>query len=351
MTEQDCCSCRDGLPNPPRKAGSTIPSELPSTSRKPSTLKSDGNLKHLEALHKNSGGLDLPHGRHLTLEPGRPAGVTKLKKSNVNMEAASKSLTNQETTHDEDSLPDPHEILTQPISKTHNTHETGDSASDSDMVSDLSTMHGSLKTNLGNLQSPNVSRIPLRSRRRSRTTAINGSLSPSPPPAKRQRLSTCQLNSTVTKSAVTLPAVAELTTSRGSRIVETDTAELTAQQARRPLFLEGPFGSDVSPETGKALYEDDEPFTLDLDAFDIEPSTMTLSVTPTEQTTDGYIDTPDTSNAKLQSSTSTDKDITLEPDGVQIRDEAGPPAELDGYSQAIAEFNAWLYSGAVELID
>jgi hypothetical protein len=110
---------------------------------------SDGGLKHLETLHKISGGIELPHGRHLKLDSARSSATTKAMRLHTDETSKSKDAELENET-----LPDPHEILRRPISKRCREKETIDLASDSDtsIVFDLTNKQGSLKSDFRDLQ-------------------------------------------------------------------------------------------------------------------------------------------------------------------------------------------------------
>jgi hypothetical protein len=193
---------------------------------------------------------------------------------------------------------------------------------------------------------------PLKSRRRSRTIVVDES-SPSPPATKRQRISTHKSESTSTECLPTRLRPAEHKTRphrSETKTVAIETPKAIARQVKVPLFLDDDPGSGQQPETDRARHEDEKPFTLDLDAFDIEPSTMITTDLSLEGTTESSAE-PANGTVELHPSVCMDKDATLAPDIAQTAGEAELVTELDGYAQGIAEWNAWLYSGAVELTD
>lgn len=343
-TDQKPRSCRDGLPNPPKKAASAVSSEPSKSSRKPPTAISDGGLKHLEALHKQSGGLDLPNGRQLRLDSAR-LGVTKAMERDIPKTSRSTvPCEPDEGTEDEsESLPDPHEILRRPISKMRQEQET------EDLSSDLETdKHGSLKLELEDLQPQvrHVSTSPLKSRRRLRTMSFEES-SPSTPATKRQRISTPQLS--VTTLGLLRPAERHMNTSHGSETAAVPTPKAIAPQVKVPLFLEDNLSSYQQLDA-KARYEDQKQFTLDIDAFDIEESTLVATDFFPVGATDAHSEPPN-ATVEAHSSVCMDKDVAVALNDAQTAKEAEPIAELDEFAQGIAEFNAWLYSGAVEFTD
>ena len=316
-----------------------------------------GGLKHLEALHQKSGGLEPLHSRRLKLDTGRTSATTKPEKLDRDKPEHSKA----ENLDDEgDNLPHPHEIFHLPILKTCRKEDSNNLTSDSDisMVSGLNTMHESLKSNLGNLptkQSPiieSMSTTPLKSNRRSRT-ALNGSLSPSPV-TKRQRLSTYRPSPDVTQPLVVPPQTAkhDLTVPRRPSLHAANITKDAAQGVKLPLFLEDVLSSEPPSQPNRAVYEADEPFTLDVDAFDIESSPMLSTSFPPNLTAEGtrHIELPN-NTLEVQSTFCMDEDLPLLQDNAETGGEDESITELDDYDQGIAELNAWLYSGAVEVTD
>lgn len=249
-----------------------------------------------------------------------------------------------DTEDESESLPDPHEILRRPISKMCRGQET------EDLSSDLETdKHGSLKLELEDLQPQvkHVSTSPLKSKRRLRTMSFEES-SPSPPATKRQRISTPQLS--VTTPGLQRPAERHMNTSHGSETASVPTPKAIAPQVKVPLFLEDDLSSDQQLETAKARYEDQKQFTLDINAFDIEESTLVATDFFPVDTTDGHPGPPN-ATVEAHSSVCMDKDVAVALNDAQTTKEAEPIAELDEFAKGIAEFNAWLYSGAVEFTD
>ncbi|KAF8499943.1 hypothetical protein JB92DRAFT_3124784 [Gautieria morchelliformis] len=316
---------------------------------------SDGGLRHLEALHHKSGGLELPHGRRLKLDSGRSAASTQPKKLAGNTRGNFKAPLNNENMDNEgDDLPDPHEIL-QSVSKTR-PRQVIDCLSDSDtsMASGFSNKKEPLNSILGRLepeQSPIgkqvLSTSPVKSTRRSRAAAFPGPGSPSPA-AKRQRFSTSQSKPGVTK---VFAAERDPTTSHEQGFDATVTTEAIAQQVKLPLFLEDTPSSDRS-DAYRGGYEYDENFTSYLDAFDVQPSTTmsTSSLEGRREAPGKRFDSPNINNLEGSSSLRfMDEDTIPVPDNVQIGGEVESSVEQDEYGKAVEEFWEWLYSGAVEI--
>jgi hypothetical protein len=314
---------------------------------------SDGGLKHLEALHYKSGGLELPHGRRLKLDSCRSAASTQPKKLTGNTQGNFKALSNNENIDDGgDDLPDPCENI-RSVSKTR-PRQVIDVSSDSDtsMASGLSNKRGILNSNQGKLepeQSPIVKQVlstsPVKSTRRSRAAAFPGP--GSSPAAKRQRFSTSQSNPGVTR---VFAAEHDPTTSHGQGFDATETTETIAQQVKLPLFLEDTPSSDRS-DAYKGGYEYEEHPTSHLNAFDIQPSTtMTTSITSSlEGRTESLgkrFDSPNSNNLEGPSPLRFMDEVS---DNVQVGGEVEASVEQNDYDKAVEEFWDWLYSGAVEI--
>ncbi|KAF8582310.1 P-loop containing nucleoside triphosphate hydrolase protein [Ramaria rubella] len=334
--------CRDGLPNPPKQSTHIVLPEARSDPKQHSM--SDSGLKHLEILHRNTGGMELSGGRHLKLDSAHPSSTKKKGTDKPELTRILDLPNRIDTDNNGEDLPDPQEILRLPIRKQRRSKSPESSGSDT--FSEVFVLEHVIKSSsMKGKSSDSLRKQPLNSLHKStassrRTRPLSRSVSPSPPAKKRKEDHLFSRNPDVIKALTTVSPLEEQITSA---------LATSSRSARLPLFLEGASSSAQSFEAAEAQIHE-EPFMLDLDAFDMEPSTMS-----THERIEQEIP-PDSSRNDLKQclSTKLNEDIIMAtkdiPESVIERKDIDVASDAD-YEQGIAELKAWLYSGAVEFTD
>ena len=124
------------------------------------------------------------------------------------------------------------------------------------------------------------------------------------------------------------------------------------------LFLPA-FHSSPATSPAPAPSNDDEGFVLDTSFFDIIPSTPDMAVGETEESSPGRAaDRGDTQSLRRFASKHQDNISLLKPSDTHKQSPSRNPeqqmtAEQDTepYEDPLAEFEAWLKSGAVEIVE
>ncbi|KAJ6618834.1 Sec63 Brl domain-containing protein [Mycena sp. CBHHK59/15] len=355
------CSCRDGLPQQPKKrtmasSGNSKTERSPAPSPplpikpKKANNRPDSTMQDLERLHERTNvSLKLPEGGRLKLEP---ASDLKRKRKPANFDVELSQLDHQEPSisfgvadldDDDDDLPMPHELLksTKPaIGKQESSPKTDYSDSEidslirnapSDLMRDMSTK-ASMKATQKQLLTPS----PPRKYNRNSDYVL--------PPPKRSRLDF------ESRKEASSPA------GRSERIKvfkdvsgfpRHDHAQVETQST---LFIDV---SDDEPQppgdrraqfsyskSGEKYREDD--FVLDSDILPTTPALTFNSVSEDEQRTTSDISMTGQVPARgSPQKTMDDLEQRSREDAVAVKEEQN--ADLD-------EFEAWLNSGAVEII-
>ncbi|KAF8205795.1 hypothetical protein K438DRAFT_2014648 [Mycena galopus ATCC 62051] len=364
--------CRDGLPEPskqPKKrveASSNSKAEWtsvgsPTPSKKPKKPKSgpDAAMESLERLHERTNvSLKLPEGGRLKLEP---TSELKRKRRPINFNVELTQLSDGQPTtsyafpdlKDDDDLPAPHELLNAPKSGTRN-REPSPETNYSDSEIDSLIRHAPLDF------MDNISNQALLSPRRPKQDASKGVQKPlplTPVPSRKRNPSSEQILPPPKRPRF------DVGTSRGFSSLA-GISERTKTTTQPALFTNFSDKSDDRPEPddfsarspgGGETYEQYDDFILDCDIFPATPALTTASDEESKAASDistthpallirSTVKSPPTAPAPQADGGR--KTVDFETDAAKGNVDFEMEEDDD-----MKELDAWLNSGAVEIIE
>lgn len=322
------CSCREGLPHPPKKPPTNKAIAISEILKK-SDRHDHGSL---ESLHSISGSA-IPSNQRLALSFIKPSLNTE---NQVNDDASCVE-SDELASNSNNDLPDAHAIIQlAPQGKTKRR------LSNSDILSSDSDAPPSYRKDVPGRKKlkPNLKATELGTPART-TMQLDSTVTP--------LTSTDQMSSFWNREPLRKQKTVQCVSifepnSPAKKLQVSDNQSPNRMQSTKANHF--PLGTRSEDDYDEDVYNE-EGFTLDLSLFDMEQTK--LSSDPDEEV--GKLDlspSPGKRNtlAALERSVNDEKIYSS-----AIKNDGGTLTELDVYEQGLAELNAWLCSGAVEIVD
>ncbi|KIJ44322.1 hypothetical protein M422DRAFT_779411 [Sphaerobolus stellatus SS14] len=350
--------CREGLPNPPKKSHAPLQNTQPSTKSK-AKLPEKG-LRQLESLHNKSGS-GIPSTQRLKISTTKNPTTNNLLKNRSQIAHGSEDEMDELLDDDDDDLPEPENVVQEARTKLKRRH-TISSGSDSDSPppraksTKISLEKKMIPKSKRNHTFEPVSGPSLSNTHTKVTTPITSvgeaSTSHTALESANKRRKFRHSPSPILPSPLK-PYNREATPNHPHEHYDSPLAIERPAPKRTRLFLPGAASDEESmPSTG--FMYDDEPFAFDLNAFDVEDPSEGFS---SQQLKEHQITVE---SARLEPTVFNTRNVTKPTEYAVKNKELGktvtPPTlaaeeEIDIYGQGLAELNAWLNSGAVEITD
>ncbi|KAJ7047198.1 P-loop containing nucleoside triphosphate hydrolase protein [Mycena alexandri] len=353
--------CRDGLAEPPKQPKKRVgtsgdlktecsPIASPIQSQKPlkkATSRPDTTMQNLERLHeRTNGSLKLPEGGRLKLEPMNELKRKQRPPINFNVELTQlsdgkpvASYAIADLKDDDDDLPEPHELL-KPTKFVPKKRDPSPETNYSDSEIDSLIRHAPSE-----LMQEDFVQQAARSPKPKPTKAVRKPLPLTPLPSRKRNLSAEEGLPQPKRTRFEVGARQRLSSSPA------EFPKMAALPAERavPLFTDDSddrLASDDFVCRSPDPYDANNDFILDCDILPTTPALTTTSDGDSKATSDISITHPvHTFGSKLPTAP-----LPTVEEGARRRAEVEVEVEMEEQDDDMNEFDAWLNSGAVEIV-